>query len=377
MPPKKLKTDGEESASSQMLMTTGDDASDSDASVGSRKQPVKRTPSVRIKRPATFVAPVPVAVVDPVDELKATTGQLHKNLMEEVGRGQVPAAVASMTLDAMNNIEKLLIKVIRESERLKGENEVLRQRPAVPAAPAVAASVGVVPPVAAPRLRKPVETWSAVVRSKDEATTEEVMKKVLKEVAPSLGVRVHEIRPIKNGGAVIRTPSVAEREKVVKNAAFKEAGLEVVANKPKGVKVAIHKVERDVATEQFMKELHSVNFEKTCSFEEFKKEVRLVSKPWTVSAGNETLTVIIEGPAKLMSQMLDIGIAYVLHHNYRVREMDLIACCFRCYGTDHRVKDCRRKSDVCRQCGQMGHRAGQCSNQLNCRDCALRGLPSG
>lgn len=48
--------------------------------------------------------------------------------------------------------------------------------------------------------------------------------KVMKEVGTHLNVRVHEVKALKSGGAIIRTSSVADREKVANNAKFKEAG---------------------------------------------------------------------------------------------------------------------------------------------------------
>lgn len=53
-------------------------------------------------------------------------------------------------------------------------------------------------PVVAPR---PVKTWLVVVRGKKGVT----FKEVLTEVEPTLGARVHELKPSRDGGAVIRT----------------------------------------------------------------------------------------------------------------------------------------------------------------------------
>lgn len=53
-------------------------------------------------------------------------------------------------------------------------------------------------------------------------SAKEVMQKVKVEVRPTLGVRVHDLFAMRDGGAVIRTPSVAEREKVAANANFGE-----------------------------------------------------------------------------------------------------------------------------------------------------------
>jgi len=87
-----------------------------------------------------------------------------------------------------------------------------------------AAPVAPLAPVAAPR--KIRETWSAVVACDDPALSgRQIAEKIRKEVAPALGVRVHEVRELKRGGAIIRTPSQAEMTKVVASAKFAEVGL--------------------------------------------------------------------------------------------------------------------------------------------------------
>lgn len=51
-----------------------------------------------------------------------------------------------------------------------------------------------------------------------------------KVVEPNLGVRVHEVKEVRDGGAIIRTPSVAERENIVANTKLIDVGLEVSIN---------------------------------------------------------------------------------------------------------------------------------------------------
>lgn len=62
---------------------------------------------------------------------------------------------------------------------------------------------------------------------------------LVKEVSPSLGVRIHEVKPLRDGGAVIRT-SVAEGKKIVENTKFNEVGLDVSVNYKVGPKVVVH-----------------------------------------------------------------------------------------------------------------------------------------
>jgi len=105
-------------------------------------------------------------------------------------------------------------------------------QPAAPRMPSAYASVYPSLPmpsaVLVPMPRKPRETWSAIVHSSDpKISDKELAEKVRKEIAPSLGVRLHEVRGLARGGAIIRTPSSGEIQKVVANKKFVEAGREV------------------------------------------------------------------------------------------------------------------------------------------------------
>ncbi|KAI8122797.1 putative 50 kDa protein in type I retrotransposable element R1DM [Lucilia cuprina] len=240
----------------------------------------------------------------------------------------------------------------------------------VPVVPATAAAVA-----PAANLPKPVETWSVVVKGMKGVTSKEVVDKVVKEVGPTLGVRVRELRPLRRSdGAVIRTPSVAEREKVEANVKFGEVGLEVSVNDKLGPKVVVQRVHPEITRDEFMGELHELNFRRRMTPEEYKRSVRLVSNPWKPTGG--PVSVILEGNNEAMQQLLDNGRCYIKWFSFMVRPHDAVPSCFRCLGFDHRVRECRMTEGVCRLCGQVGHMASRCVNEIHCRNCAFKGLPS-
>lgn len=45
-------------------------------------------------------------------------------------------------------------------------------------------------------------------------TNEDTAKKLLKDVVPGLGIRVHSVNPTRSGSALVLTLSVAERQKL-------------------------------------------------------------------------------------------------------------------------------------------------------------------
>lgn len=282
--------------------------------------------------------------------------------------------------------ERLVNSLIAEKELLRGRLEErsyknaqtpLIDSAAAGALPAASSTINVVPSVTTqypPLIPKPVDTWSVVVKGKKGVSSKEVLDKVKKEVGPTLGVRVHDIVATKNGGAVIRTPSVAERKKIAANAKFSELGLEVSVSDKLGPRIVVQGVSAGLDVEKFMNELYEKNLKKHMSREEFEKSVRIISKPWEVKADLE-VNVVLEVSSKVMELLA--GGAYLLWFRCRVRQQDPVRSCYRCLGFDHEVRNCRNEETTCRRCGMNGHLASSCKNDIRCRDCAYRGRPAG
>lgn len=322
--------------------------------------------------------------------MREITNQLVGYLKDEGIAASIILGVREIT----DRFEELLVESMLAREHLKGQVEALekgsRDNPSpVVVSPSVnkvvsEASSGSLstslpvsvavsrPSVSVPKvLPKPVETWSVVVRGKKGDSGKEVVKKVQSEVGPSLGVRVHDIFPLKNGGAVIRTPSVAERQKVAANAKFGEVGLEVSVRDKLGPRVVVQGLPSEVPVEEFMTDLYSLNFERMMSLDEFKGSVRMVSTPWQAKDG--VVSVVLEGSTQSMQHLLAADRCYIKWFACRVRTYDQVPACHRCLGWDHRVRECKVKEDICRHCGQAGHIAKRCNFSVRCRNCALRG----
>ncbi|KAI8126848.1 putative 50 kDa protein in type I retrotransposable element R1DM [Lucilia cuprina] len=192
---------------------------------------------------------------------------------------------------------------------------------------------------------------------------------------PTLGVSVHELWPLRRSdAAVIRTPSVAERDKVAANENFGEVGLELSVNDKLGPKVVVQRAHPEITPDEFMGELYDLNFRRRMTPEEFKRSVRLVCNPWNSTGG--PVSVILEGNNEAMQQLLDNGRCYIKWFSFMVRPHDAVPSCFRCLGFDHRVRECRMTEGVCRLCGQVGHLASRCVNEIHCRNCSFKGLPA-
>jgi len=210
-----------------------------------------------------------------------------------------------------------------------------------PAAPVV--------PVAIPR--KIRETCSAVVACDDPALSgRQIAEKIRKEVAPALGVRVHEVRELKRGGAISRTPSQEEMSKVVASAKFAEVGLKVSRNAAAKPRMTVQDVDTSVGPDEFMMELKEKNFEKM-SLKEFQKAVVPATKPWSAADGpTDNVTLEVDDQALVV---LEGGRVYVKWFSYCCRSQVRTYACHRCLGFDHKVSECRypQEKQVCHQNG--------------------------
>ncbi|GBP92383.1 Uncharacterized 50 kDa protein in type I retrotransposable element R1DM [Eumeta japonica] len=313
-----------------------------------KREPVRE----RVSRPRTRRVGGETAL----ETMKKITAGVYELVMV---KGTDMAMAHEMT-KKVAEYEGLLIELMGEVEHLKGRLECAPAT--VVAAPVVAPTTvrrsAVTKPettsaVAFPSLPgpKPVETWSVVVKSKSGKSAKEVE------------------------GAIIRTPSVAERRKVVANTKFAEVGLEVEVSDRLGPKVVVQRVHKALSVDEFMGELHSLNF-REMDEAQFRRSVRMLSAPWKVEAGDGTVNVMLECTPRVAEQLRATGV-YIKWFRFIVRTLDPIAACYRCLSFDHRVRDCKVQSEVCRRCGDAGHWASSCPNELRCRNCAFRGLPDG
>ncbi|KAH8394383.1 hypothetical protein KR222_010585, partial [Zaprionus bogoriensis] len=177
------------------------------------------------------------------------------------------AAIA--VLDAVSSYDELVTALTIRNGVLEGSNGRSTFAP-----PQIVAHAPSAARLAVPPMKKPVETWSAIVTSSDpNVSGKQVADKVRKEVASALGVRVHEVRELKRGGAVIRTPSASELRKVVSNRKFSEVGLEVEPNRGTRSRFTVFDVDTTISPENFMLELYENPFKEEFSPASFKKMV--------------------------------------------------------------------------------------------------------
>lgn len=345
--------------------------SDNSDVVRNRKSTKSKLKKTEEKRDGGFIAEMNT-IADSLSELA-----LH----ESIDRG-----LARKFQKQILGFQRLVSRLIEENAHLKGEIKGVRyalsSHAAVSTMPSGNAKIAT--PASenlnaggsgcAPIIPKPVETWSVIVKGKQGDIPGDVVGKVRKEVGPTLGVRVHAIKPIKSGGAVIRTPSVAERQKIVANEKFAEVGLEVSVKDKVGPRIVVQKVDSEISSEEFIEELYEKNLRICMNRSKFESSVVLVTKPWKADSSG-TRDVVLE----VTNQAFDclIGGVYIKWLRFNVRAQNQIRSCYRCLGFDHQIKDCRFVENVCHRCGLIGHVASRCQNPAHCRNCEFKGLPAG
>mgnify|MGYP004577305863 CR=1 FL=1 len=221
---------------------------------------------------------------------------------------------------------------------------------------------------------KPIETWSAIIKGNKGETSDEIIKKINTSVGPTLGVRVHDIKKIKSGGAIIRTPSLEECKKIVSNKKFIEEGLNVEFNKKKAPKIKILNVDSSVTKEDLLSGMHYYIFRNKMEKEVFVKNIKIISN-WELEPFRK-LTVTVEANEEIIEAIRKAKQVYVDWHTYKVRDFDEVLSCYRCHSYDHVIADCHFEERVCPRCCQIGHNAGDCKNALFCRECNSKHMKS-
>lgn len=226
---------------------------------------------------------------------------------------------------------------------------------------------GVLPPKRAVNVRK---NYAVVVRSREgQMESDEVKKRVMDQVRKvAAEVKVCAVRTVKHGIA-IEVSDVDGVAKLKGCGTFAKAGLKVDDPKKIGPKVVIYDVPDYITDDELMKDLYSKNLKEVVSMAEHISRSRLISR----RAG----TVILEVSPQARDVLVKEGRAFLGWNGCRVREIDLLQRCHRCYGVGHMARECKLDSNACRKCGKTGHLAKDCTAAKEvCRNCRLAGKPA-
>ena len=329
------------------------------------------------KKPKALKKKVKIVKITPDDVNAGLLSEIKKELIDAVVNENVKPKVTKDVLMICTKYEDLIVSLLAKNMALEKVNNILEKDKMMYMEEAKKNKVvsnnfvgdGVTPVV------KPVETWSAVIRSKQGESSEEILNKINTKVGPTLGVRVHDLKKIKSGGAIIRTPSLEECKRVVSNKKFEEVGLTVDFNQQKKPKMKILSVDSSVTKEEMLSGIYSFYSEKfKMGKEEFLKNINIITN-WEPEP-YRTLTVVIEATEEIISIIKNQGRVYVDYRSFIVRDFNEVMSCFKCHSYDHVIADCHITERICSRCCQSGHNAAKCKNEKSCRVCKSRNLRS-
>ena len=291
--------------------------------------------------------------------------ELTETLLIAVGKNEITPSLVKAVLGHFDDLGQVTLSLVEENARLKGRNDVLESLPAKTKNELRSSKDG--------EAGKPVvASYSVVVKSTENKPTKEVAQVLKKEVFPTLGARIQEIRPGKNV-TVIRTPTEEDRRKIVTGAAIQKAGLTAETPKEKQNKVMIRGVASEMTPASFMDELYAKNYRRKMKEEDFKKEVKLVTKPWEAEIDGKNRTVVVQGSATVMEAIIGWKQCGIEWRMLTGKLLSSIETCYRCIGVGHTIKQCKFTKNVCKNCGEEGHEARICSKQAHCRNCHQKG----
>lgn len=121
-------------------------------------------------------------------------------------------------------------------------------------------------------------SYSLIVKSLSNESSEVMREKLFKDVKAAKGVRVTSMAPAKEGGLIVRTAVKNDIELLKNSSALRKAGFEVVEPSPLPPRMLVVDVSSEITSEAFMSEMYKRNLKERMSVDEFHKSVKFVRR---------------------------------------------------------------------------------------------------
>lgn len=215
-------------------------------------------------------------------------------------------------------------------------------------------------------------SYAVIVKSGVATETPEALQtRLMGDVGRQVPIRVKSIRPVQSG-VRLETCSLAELEVLRSSTAVKAAGLTLEKAKEPQPRVIVFDVPSELPTGEAMEEIFKKNVEGLMPRDAFGASVHVVSRGAT---SGPTGNLVLEVPDRLAEEWTRQRMLYIGWTRHKVRVMENVLSCFRCYDLGHRSFECKRGVSVCKNCGINGHLKALCPNKTQCSNCKAKGLP--
>lgn len=216
-------------------------------------------------------------------------------------------------------------------------------------------------------------SYAVIVKGPDQQESPEALHaRLMLEMGDQVPIRVKSIRPVQSGVRV-ETCSPGELEVLQNSVAMKNAGLSMERALQPQPRVIVMDVPMAMPIETLMENLYQKNCEGLMTREAFEVKVRVISRSGDGATGN----LVLELPDSLAEEWAKRRQLYLRWTSHRVRVLENMLSCYRCYDLGHRSFECKHQGNVCRNCGLEGHLRAVCPNPTRCNNCRMKGLPDG
>jgi hypothetical protein len=204
-------------------------------------------------------------------------------------------------------------------------------------------------------------------------TSEENRKVLISEVVKG-AAKISGVFAGKGGRVIVRVPDQSEAKKI------RESGVSGFIEKPPRTvtpRIILTGVPREYGTEdKLLLELQNRNFPGRTA-EEVKGEVKILAirenRPSRNGEDDDTVSVVMTAVGAIQREILARSRLYFGYRSCKAKEEAATLGCFRCYGLDHRISECKMVGATCRRCSQTGHVSNDCRRTPHCKNCKAAG----